>query len=254
MATVAITGSGSGIGAAIRAALEARGDRVVGVDLRGAEIEADLSKPEGRAAAVDGIREHTRDGLDQLVICAGVGSHLEDLALIASVNYFGAIEVLDPLREDLAGRTNAAALLVCSNSARFGPFESHPFTEACLAGDEAKARELIAGENGFVAYSGSKHALGIALRRRAVEWGEARIRLNGIAPGPTETAVLEGTRGHAIFGRGLDGLTMPLGRTATPDEIARVAAFMLSPDASFVHGAIWYVDGGNEAATLPDRL
>ncbi len=57
MTTVAITGSGSGIGAGIREHLEAQANKVIGVDLKNAEILADLSTPEGRAQAVGEINE-----------------------------------------------------------------------------------------------------------------------------------------------------------------------------------------------------
>lgn len=254
MTTTAITGCTSGIGAALRARLEAAGDRVVGVDVRGAEIEADLGTPAGRHAAVAGVRAFASQGLDRLVLCAGLGSHVEDLAAIPSVNYFGAVEVLEGLRDAMAGRPGAAALVISSNSARFGPFDDHPFVLACLEHDEERARELASKENGFLAYGGSKHALARAVRRRAREWGAAGIRLNAIAPGATETPMLQATREHPVFGRGFAALELPLGRVGTPDEIAGVMEFMLGPQAGYVHGAIWFVDGGNEAVTIPDRF
>jgi NAD(P)-dependent dehydrogenase (short-subunit alcohol dehydrogenase family) len=254
MGTAAVTGSASGIGAAIKKRLEANGDRVIGVDLRGADIEADLSNPDGRKRAVAGVLDACGGKLDRLVACAGLGAHLDDFALIASVNYFGAVATLDGLKDALAGRDGAAAVAICSNSARFGPFDDHPFVLACLDGDEKLARELIAKENGFMAYGGSKHALSRAVRRRAVEWGAAGVRLNGIAPGSTQTAMIDALKDHPVFKKGHESLVMPLGRNAEPEEIANVVNFLLSPEASYVHGAIWYADGGNEAATLPDRF
>ena len=92
------------------------------------------------------------------------------------------------------------------------------------------------------------------LRRRAPAWGEAGLRLNGIAPGATETPLLEGTREHPVFGRGFASLPIPLGRPARPEEIAAVVAFLLGPEASYVHGSIWYADGGNDAAMFPERF
>ncbi len=251
---VAITGSASGIGAAIRRRLEEEGARVTGVDLRDAEVEADLATPEGRAAAVEAVRSHCGGVLDRLVVAAGVGGHLEDRALVASVNFFGAVALLDGLRDALAGRPAAAALAVCSNSARFLPVDEHPFVAACLAGDEPLARKLVADEAGFFAYIASKHALSRAVRHRAREWGAAGIRLNGIAPGATETPLLDATARDPVLGPGLEALEIPLGRRAVPEEIARVAGFLLGPDAGYVHGSIWYVDGGNDAAAFPDRF
>lgn len=254
MGIAAVTGSASGIGAAIKQRLEANGDRVIGVDLRNADVEADLSTPDGRNSAVAGVLAACEGKLDRLVACAGLGAHLDDFALIASVNYFGAVATLDGLKDALAGQDGAAAVAISSNSARFGPFDDHPFVNACLADDEKLAREIVAKENGFIAYGGSKHALARAVRHRAVAWGEAGVRLNAIAPGSTQTAMVEALQDHPMLKKGHESLIMPLGRGGQPDEIANVVSFMLSPEASFVHGAIWYADGGNEAATLPDRF
>jgi NAD(P)-dependent dehydrogenase (short-subunit alcohol dehydrogenase family) len=250
----AITGSASGIGAAVRKHFESGGDRVIGVDLYDAEVEVDLSTPEGRERAIAAVRESAGGALDRLVVCAGLGVHIEDLALIASVNYFGAVDVMDGLLGELEGRPGAAAVAVCSNSAQFGAFDEHPYVLALLDHDEPKARELIAKENGFVAYGGSKHALCRAVRRRAKVWGQAGVRLNGICPGATDTPLLQGSIDHPVFGPGVAALDIPLGRRAEPAEIAAVIAFLLGPDAGYMHGSMVYVDGGSDAVVRPDRF
>jgi NAD(P)-dependent dehydrogenase (short-subunit alcohol dehydrogenase family) len=250
----AVTGSASGIGAAIQERLEADGDRVIGVDLYDAEVVTDLSTPEGRQRAVAAVCESAGGALDRLVVCAGLGAHVEDLARIASVNYFGAVDVMDGLLGELAGRPGAAAVAVCSNSAQFAPFDEHPYVLALLDHDEAKAREIVAQENGFVAYSGSKHALCRAVRRRAKPWGEAGVHLNAVCPGATETPLLRGSIEHPVWGPGVAALEIPLGRRAEPSEIAAVIAFLLGPDASYVHGSTVYIDGGNDAVVRPDRF
>jgi len=254
MGTSVVTGSASGIGAAVQERLESDGDRVIGVDLRDAVVEADLSSPQGRRQAIAAVREEAGGQIDRLVLSAGIGTHIEDLAMIASVNYFGAVEVMDALLGELAGRPGAATVVVCSNSAQFAPFDEHPYVLALLEQDEAKARELVAAENGFVAYAGSKHALCRAVRRRVKEWGEAGIRLNGICPGATETPLLRGSIEHPVWGPGVASLDIPLGRRAEPSEIADVIAFLLGPEAGYVHGSILYADGGNDATIRPDRF
>ncbi len=90
------------MGAATRAQLEADGQRVIGVDLRDADVVADLSTPEGRQAAIDGVAALAGGSLDGLVTWAGIaGLSATPGSLLASVNYFGTVV--------LAGGAAAAA-------------------------------------------------------------------------------------------------------------------------------------------------
>src|SRR5262245_26124480 len=117
MDPVVVTGSASGIGAAVRARLERAGTPVIGVDLRDAEVIADLSLDAGRTAAVAGARAHAGGRLAGVVACAGVGPHIEARALIPAINYFGARTVLEGLRDTLAAGGAGAAVAIGSNSA-----------------------------------------------------------------------------------------------------------------------------------------
>jgi NAD(P)-dependent dehydrogenase (short-subunit alcohol dehydrogenase family) len=255
MGTAAVSGSASGIGAAVRSRLERQGDRIIGIDVRDAEIEIDLSDRRGREAAIARVEEHCEGRLDRLVLSAGLGVHVTPISQIASVNYFGAVELLDGLLPALQRGKDPAVVVICSNSAQFIPLEDHPYTAALLAHDEAGAHRFLeeSGEP-FLAYAGSKHALGRALRRRAGEWGRAGVRLNGVAPGPVETPLLEGGLDDPRFGEAIRTLQVPLGRRGAPDEIAGLVSFLLGPDASWIHGSIYYIDGGNDAEVRPDRF
>ena len=252
--TTVITGSASGIGAAIRKRLEDEGDRVIGVDLVDAEILADLSGSEGRNAAVAAALEQCGGRLDRLVTCAGLGTHVRPPSLVASVNYFGAVDVLDGLFEALGKGSDPAVVVIVSNSAQMAPLDDSPFVKALLDHDEAEARRIV-DEIGAsaVAYMGSKHALGRAVRRRACKWGDARIRLNGVAPGPVLTPMLQGALDDPETGDAVRGLNVPIGRWGEPEEVAALVAFLFGPEARWIHGSIFYIDGGNDAAIRPDR-
>ncbi|MFC1925510.1 SDR family oxidoreductase [Chloroflexota bacterium] len=255
MATTAITGSASGMGAAIRARLEKSGDRVIGIDLKDAEIIADLSTDEGCAAAVAGVKQLCGDSLDNFVAAAGISADVKNPWLIACVNYFGVVNMLDGLFELLQRGHNPSVVVISSNSAQMMPMDDYPYVLALLDYNKAEAERIIneIGHPG-IAYSGSKNAVARAVRRRAAKWGEAGVRLNAIAPGLTSTPMLQRVLDDPSTGDSIRSMPKPLGRYAEADELAAVAAFLLSAEASYVHGAVYYVDGGQDAQIRPDRF
>ena len=254
MGAVAVTGSASGLGRAVAAQLEAQVDAVIGVDLHDADVVADLSDDDGRAAAIEGVRGTATGGLDGLVVAAGLGPHLRDRAVIVSVNFFGAVALLDGLLDALRAGTNPAAVAVASNSSTVDPSVNADLVAACLEGDEELARSRASVLPGNSVYASSKAALARAVRRRVQTWGDAGVRLNAIAPGPVETPLLQASRDDPELGPAVDMLPIPLGRTATPAEIASTILFLLSPGAGYVHGSIVFADGGSDALLFPDRI
>lgn len=255
MATVAISGCSTGIGAATRARLEAAGDTVIGIDLRAVEVPADLSTADGRQQAVDGVLAQSGGRLDRLVLCAGLGGHIGDGAKVAAVNYFGVVELLDGLRPALEAGRDPAAVVICSNSAQLAPDTgASSLVAAMLNNDPAEVARLAANEfSGQQVYMMSKNAVGQAVRRRALDWGEAGLRLNAVAPGPIVTPLLEGAL-DTPDGAAIRAFKVPVGRMGQPDEVAGTITYLLGPEAGFVHGAIWYIDGGADAYVRPDRF
>jgi 3alpha-hydroxysteroid 3-dehydrogenase len=250
-----ITGSASGIGAAIRARLEKAGDRVIGIDLRDAEIIADLATVEGRQKAVTEVKRRFGDAIDRFVACAGISSDDPSPSRIASTNYFGMIDLLDSLFDSLKRGKDPAAIVISSNSAQLRVLDDEPYVLALLEHDEAKARRIIdeLGDT-ILAYMGSKNAVARAIRRRAMDWGNAGVRLNAVAPGNTNTPQLQRCLNDPVIGELIRAVPRPLNRNAEPDEIAVMVAFLLSRDASYAHGAVYYVDGGIDAVARPDRF
>ena len=255
--TVAVTGSASGIGAAVRRRLEADGWEVIGVDLAGQEVSADLSDPPGRASAVDGVLDRLGGpdaALDAVVACAGLGPQIPSRLPLVSVNYFGAIAVLEGLLPALARGTNPAAVAICSNSISVTPMPDPRLVELMVAGDESAALELAPELDGPTVYAMTKLALGRALRARVQPWADRGVRLNLVAPGPVLTPLFQGTLDDPVLGPLVDLLPVPLGRPAEPDEIAGPIAFLLSPEAAMIHGAVLFVDGGSDALLRRDHV
>jgi NAD(P)-dependent dehydrogenase (short-subunit alcohol dehydrogenase family) len=256
MRVVAMTGSASGIGAATRSLLERGGARVIGCDVRGAEVTADLATREGRAHAIDGLRDAAGGALDGLVLCAGLGPQAEPVARILAVNYFGAAELLTGLRGALAQGRDASAVAISSNSATISRGLDADLIEACLAGEEAAALDRAGRFEGAAVYAASKLALARFVRRQAVsgDWAGSGIRLNAVAPGAVQTPLLQGGLDHEKLGTAIRMLPIPLGGFGKPEQIAAAIAFLLGPESTFCCGTILFADGGSDALLRPDAL
>ena len=102
------------------------------------------------------------------------------------------------------------------------------------------------GGAGASVYVGSKHAVEGMTKSAALEAASSGVRINAVAPGPTETGMLNRFTGTAERKAALLK-TVPLGRVGAPVDIARAAVFLASEKASFITGQILTVDGGKTA-------
>jgi len=253
MRTAVITGSASGLGSATRLRLEADGYRVVGVDVAGQEIVADLSTPAGRAAAMNAILDATNRSIDALVVCADTGARSEPTSLIVSVNYFGSIELLDGLRPALTAGRNPAAVAISSSSIGTAALDDPALIETMLFDGEAAATALADRLHGAAVSGMTKIAVARAVRLRVQAWGQAQVRLNAVASGPMLAPPSPSAR-HPSRGPTMDALTTPLERSVEPRDIAAAVAFLLGPDAAAIHGSVLFVDGGTDALIRPERV
>ncbi|MBV8952473.1 MAG: SDR family oxidoreductase [Actinobacteria bacterium] len=252
MGVMAVTGSAGGLGRAICERIEQAGHRVIGVDVRDAEVVADLSTPSGRDEAVRAVGAACDGVLDGLVACAGLGGTVKPASLVARVNYFGAVGVLDGLKPCLGRGANPAAVAISSNSATAVPPGDDGLVERFLDGDEQGAAALADENDGELVYARSKLALARAVRRRVPEWGRDGIRLNAVAPGPVLTPLTQAALQHPVSGPLIKAFPVPLDRWGEPAEIAEAVWFLLGPQGSWIHGVVLFVDGGTDALIRGD--
>ena len=102
------------------------------------------------------------------------------------------------------------------------------------------------GAPGASVYSASKHAVEGLTKSAALEAAGTGVRVNAIAPGPIETAMLDRFTKTEERKAGLAS-TVPLKRVGKPEEIAQAIVFVSSGEASFITGASYLVDGGKTA-------
>jgi NAD(P)-dependent dehydrogenase (short-subunit alcohol dehydrogenase family) len=249
----AITGGATGIGNGIKSQLREQGHRVIVVDIKDADIIADLSTREGRQNAIAGIHAAAPGGLDGFVPCAGVGPHVTPHSLVARINYFGAIVVTEGIRA-LVAKKKGAIVMISSNSAPMG--YDQQYTDLLLAGDETGACARIDTLEGHTAYGGSKFAISCWLRAQSTVYAAEGVRLNAVAPGFIETPLTAEGLKDKDFGSAMQDFvaTIPVGRPGQPNDIANAVSFLLSDKASFVVGSIVFIDGGHDAVFRPNQF
>jgi len=250
---ILVTGSASGIGQATAARLRAAGDQVIGVDLRDAEIEADLGTAAGRAHMV-AEAERLADGrLDGVLAGAGIANWDRPREIIA-INYFGAVATLEGLRPLLARSDRPRAVAICSTALMLPSDEA--VIASCLAGNEAQAQTQIL-ENPNTAYASSKRALALWVRRTAArpEWGGEGLLLNGIGPGVIATPMT-----NPLFDKPdmIEALSksnpMAVKEYAVADEVAELLSFLLGFENHYLTGQIIFIDGGTDIILRPELV
>lgn len=254
MGTYAVTGSASGMGRAVVDRLRTEGHTVVGVDLRDAEVVADLSTPAGRRAAIDGVLSAVDGRLDGAVLAAGVGPTPDPgrVRLIAEVNFFGVAELLEAWRPALAATGSAKVVVFSSNSTTTTPLVPRSTIRAFLKRDVdrvVRSLRIFGKQAPSIAYGASKIAVSRWVRRTAVtpEWAGAGIRLNALAPGAILTPLLEKQLATPAEAKVIRAFPVPVGGFGDAGQLADWAVFMLSPAAEFLCGSVIFVDGGSDA-------
>jgi NAD(P)-dependent dehydrogenase (short-subunit alcohol dehydrogenase family) len=249
----AITGGATGIGDAVKKRLRAQGHEVLVIDIKSADIQADLSSEEGRGWANSELARIAVDGLDGFVACAGLGPHVMPYSLITRVNYFGAKASVKAAR-DLVAQKNGAIVVVSSTSAVFD-YEDSFLTlldedkeeEACAAADKL---------DGQTAYGAAKYALTRWMRQHSAAYAAGGVRMNAIAPGYTNTPLNAMAQASSEYAAAIAAYkaSIPIGFAGEPEDQASAVCYLLSPEARFICGSVLFVDGGSDAQMRPGEF
>jgi NAD(P)-dependent dehydrogenase (short-subunit alcohol dehydrogenase family) len=254
MGTYAISGSASGMGREAARRLVADGHTVIGVDVKDADVVADLSTPRGREAAADGILAACGGRLEGAVLAAGLGPSpgRDRPRQIAQVNYLGVVELLVALRPALAAVERAKVVVVSSNSTTTVPAVPGRTVRALLAHDADRAVRSVrpfGRAAPTMMYAASKIAVARWVRRHAVlrEWAGSGVRLNALAPGAIMTPMLQEQLSDPRQAKAVRSFPVPVGGFGDAGQLADWMRFMLSDSADFLCGSVVFVDGGTDA-------
>jgi NAD(P)-dependent dehydrogenase (short-subunit alcohol dehydrogenase family) len=242
--TALVTGAASGIGQAVAVRFAAEGAAVMAADTddkNGRETVEGIRAAGGRAeffhldvSIADQVRLAVQQTIDSL---GGLHILFNGAGILA---YGTAVETPEELWNRIMA-VNLTGTFLCS--------------QACLPHMIAQGKGSVinvASTTGAhdacahaVAYVSSKGGVTLLTRAMAVDHARQGVRVNAICPGPTDTPMLR----NALTPEQLEAFakTFPMGRLGRPEELAGAAVFLASDDASFVTGALLYVDGGQTA-------
>ncbi len=236
-----ITGGGSGIGQAVALRWAAAGGRAVVVGRRKEALDETVERIERAGGAAQAVACDVRD--HEAVARAVDNVHdtygrIDALVNNAAGNFIARAEELSPNAWKAVTDIVLGGTFHCTSAAG-----RHMLTAGRGAIVNVVASYAWHGHPGTVHSAAAKGGVVAMTRTLAVEWGARGVRVNCIAPGPTETAGAGAALWPTDQARADVLASVPAARFATPEEIAESAAYLLSDRAAYVTGDVLVADG-----------
>ncbi|KAA8998444.1 SDR family oxidoreductase [Affinibrenneria salicis] len=240
-----ITGAGSGIGRAGAVAMAAEGAHVIVTDL----CAGLAHETAGEIAAAGGQAESwALDARDDAAIAATVArvlqthGRLDVLHSHAGIQIGGRLEDVTPQQMDMAWALNVRAHFVAAREV-IAPMRAQGGGSVIITASNSGLQY----DRAMISYTTTKHAAVAMMRQMAADYARENIRFNALCPGFVDTPFNAGFETQMGGRKALERYvsdTIPMGRWASPQEIADGIVYLASNRSSFVTGMALVIDGG----------